>query len=308
MKAFIFTAGYGERLKPVTDTVPKPLVPVLNCPAIEWPLALLKRAGIRDVVCNLHHLGNAIEQYFEDRAAYDFNVAFSFEKEILGTGGGLKKCETLLGDDEFLVLNGDVVMDLNINALLAFHKERKSRATVVLYPHPSSTSVASVGVKNGLVADFKNFLGSGLDSGFVYTGAAVLSPEIFEYLKPEFSSIVYTAYIEFIKRNALHYFVHRGYWHDIGTAEALYRANMAMLDCKAEVARLFAPLGIQVRSISPLAAVDQDAIIEKSIIGAHTTIAKGARVVKSVVLPKARVAEDAIVHDALLWGEMNLLG
>ncbi len=308
MKAFIFTAGYGERLKPVTDTIPKPLVCVLNRPAIEWPLALLKRAGIREVVCNLHHLGNAIEQYFEDHASFGFNVAFSFEKEILGTGGGLKQCESLLGDDEFLVLNGDVVMDLDINALLAFHRQRNSKATVVLYPHPNSASIGPVGVRDDHVVDFKNFLGTGLDSGFVYTGAAVLSPEIFTYLKPEFSTIVYTAYIEFVQRNALNYFVHRGYWHDIGTAENLYRANMAMLDCKAVASKLLEPLGISITPISPRASVHPDAVVEKSVVGARTVISKGARIVQSVLLPGANVADGAIVHDALLWGEMNLLG
>lgn len=301
MKAFIFTAGYGERLRPVTDTIPKPLVPVLNRPAIEWPLSMLKRAGIEDVICNLHHLGGAIEKYFENHASYGFNVSFSFERTILGTGGGLKQCEKFLCDDEFLVLNGDVVMDLDLGALIAFHREKKSRATVVLYPHAQSASIGPVGVRGERVADFKNFLGSGLDSGFVYTGAAMLSPEIFDYLLPEFSSIVYTAYIEFIKRDALNFFVHRGYWHDIGTAEALYRANMEMLERKDEAAELLNFLDVSLQTVSPLATIHPHAIVEKSVIGAHATIGKGARVVRSVVLPESRVADDSHLHDSIFF-------
>lgn len=301
MKAFIFTAGYGERLKPLTDTVPKPLVPVLNRPAIEWSLAMLKGAGITEVVCNLHHLGDTIEQYFKDHASYGFNVTFSFEREILGTGGGLKQCENFLSDDEFLVLNGDVVMDLNLNALLTFHRKKKSRATVVLYPHPKSSFVGPVGVQNERVVDFKNFLGTGLDSGFVYTGAAVLSPEIFNFLLPEFSSIVYTAYIEFIKQDALHYFVHRGYWHDIGTADSLYCANMNMLDCKNDVARHFAPLEVSVEEISPKAIINSSACIEDSIIGADAVIARGARIIRSVVLPQSRVADGIFLNRSIFF-------
>lgn len=307
MKAFIFTAGYGERLKPVTDIIPKPLVPVLNRPAIEWPLAMLKRAGVNEVICNLHHLGNVIEEYFAHHASYEFNVKFSGETTILGTGGGLKKCERFLSDDDFLVLNGDVIMDLDIAALLDFHAQKKSRATVVLYPHSQSALIGPVGVRGERVADFKNFLGTGLDSGFVYTGAAVLSPEIFNYLVPEFSSIVYTAYIEFIMQDALNYFVHRGYWYDIGTARALFDANMELLRQKDAVVHLFASLGVDINPISPRAIVHHDAIVEDSVIGDCARVGGSAHVRCSVVLPDSQIAAGEIVYDALVYGEKNLL-
>ncbi|MCX7680138.1 MAG: sugar phosphate nucleotidyltransferase, partial [Spirochaetes bacterium] len=191
MKTFIFAAGFGERLRPITATIPKPLVPVLNRPAIEWSLALAKKAGIRHVICNLHHLPDEIERFFYNYL-HVFTVTFSREPMILGTGGGLKKCEKLIGDEEFLLLNSDVIMNLDVEALLQYHRKLNSRATVVLYKHPNASEIAKVAVRDGKVIDFKNFLKTNSKSEYIYTGVAVLSPEIFLYLEEHYSSIVYT--------------------------------------------------------------------------------------------------------------------
>jgi mannose-1-phosphate guanylyltransferase len=123
VKGFILAAGYGERLRPLTDDCAKALVPVLNIPSICYSLFLLKEAGVRDVVCNLHHEGDGIVRFFEENDFFGLTIEFSEEDTILGTGGGLKKCEALLGDDDFVLINSDIVMDADLRILIDRHRE-----------------------------------------------------------------------------------------------------------------------------------------------------------------------------------------
>ncbi len=304
MKAFIFTAGYGERLRPVTDAMPKPLAPVLNAPALAWALVLCRRAGIADIICNLHHRGDDIAGFFARNGNFGFSVAFSREDPILGTGGGLKKCEKLLEGGDFIVLNGDVVMDLDIARLIDAHRSSGAIATVVLYRHPGDPTVAQVGVRGSEVVDFKNFLGTGVESGLVYTGAAVLSPAIFRYLEDGFSSVVYTAYVEIIQRRGLSFFTHGGYWHDIGSPASLHDVNMRMLEREAEVRTLMEVLpGVEVAAVSGGAAIAREALVERSVVGDGCAVGSGAVVRNSVLLPGARVAEGRVIENALVLGD-----
>ena len=304
MKAFIFTAGYGERLRPVTDAMPKPLAPVLNAPALAWALALCRRAGVNDIICNLHHRGDDIAGFFARNGNFGFDVVFSREDPILGTGGGLKKCEKLLEGDDFIVLNGDVVLDLDIARLIAAHRASGAVATVVLYRHPGDPSVAQVGVRGSEVVDFKNFLGTGVASGLVYTGAAVMSPAIFRYLEPGFSSVVYTAYVEIIRRRGLSFFTHDGYWHDIGSPASLFDVNMRMLEREAEVRKLMEVLpGMKPAAVSGGAAIAREAFVERSVVGDGCAVGSGAVVRNSVLLPGARVAEGRVIEGALIFGD-----
>src|SRR4051812_30310051 len=106
-KGMILSAGLGTRLLPITGTLPKPLVPILNIPNVVHTLDLLKRAGIKQVVLNLHHLSKQIEEYFGDGSRWGLDVRYSFESTLLGTGGGLKKAEAFFEGEPFVLANCD---------------------------------------------------------------------------------------------------------------------------------------------------------------------------------------------------------
>jgi NDP-sugar pyrophosphorylase family protein len=132
MKALVLAAGYGERLRPITETIPKPLVEIGGRPLIHYPLLLLRQAGIREVAVNVHHLADKIEAALGRGTALGLAITFSPEPVLLGTGGPLLALRDYFDNEPFLIVNGDTIMDLNLPAMIAMHRERGALVTMAL--------------------------------------------------------------------------------------------------------------------------------------------------------------------------------
>jgi len=151
VKGFILAAGFGERLRPVTDLFPKPLVPVANLPSICYALSLLAGAGITSVIVNLHYRPDAIREYFRENRDFGLDVTFSYEPEILGTGGGVANAAPLLGDGDVVVWNGDILAPLDVTSLLEAHAKRPVGATLAIAPRPRGEGTVGVGAGGDIV-------------------------------------------------------------------------------------------------------------------------------------------------------------
>jgi mannose-1-phosphate guanylyltransferase len=300
MNAFVLAAGFGTRLQPLTDTTPKPLVPVLNVPSICYTLFLLSEAGFRRAVINIHHHPDTIRRFFDLHDFGSLEIVLSEEKTILGTGGGLKKCEHLLDGEEFLLINSDIISDINLSALVAHHRSIGRGGTLVLHETPKATQIGQVGVNDGLVLDFRNMRGTGLLSQFIYTGTAMLNPEIFRYLRDEFSSIVDTGFTGLIDHEGLGFFEHRGLWQDIGTLQSFYRTNLEdnlrILQLEPRMRRL---IGMGPHMVSVLASISPDARVQHSVVGDHCTIGAGAIVEHSVLMPGTAVPPGTTIRNSI---------
>src|SRR5215469_9581130 len=132
MKALVLAAGYGERLRPITDTIPKPLVEIGGRPLIHYPLLMLRHAGIRDVAVNVHHLADKIEAALGRGQALGLDITYSPEPVLLGTGGPLLALRDYFYGEPALILNSDTIMDLDLPAMIAMHRERGAIATMAL--------------------------------------------------------------------------------------------------------------------------------------------------------------------------------
>jgi len=130
VKAMVLAAGLGTRLRPLTETLPKPLLPVAGRPLLEWNLLLLKRHGIIEVIINLHHLGEQIVRTLGDGARLGLRLAYSHEPTLQGTGGGIKQAAPFLKDGPFLVLNGDTLSECDLTTLIAAHRASGALATL----------------------------------------------------------------------------------------------------------------------------------------------------------------------------------
>src|SRR5712691_5115903 len=134
MKAMVFAAGYGTRLRPLTDRLPKAMIPVAGRPMIEYPLRLLRHYGITEIIINLHHLGEKIEEHLEDGSKLGLRITYSRERELLDTGGGLLKARPFFQDGAFAIVNSDVIIDLRLQAAIDQHRKHRAAATLILRP------------------------------------------------------------------------------------------------------------------------------------------------------------------------------
>lgn len=200
MKALVLAAGYGERLRPMTETIPKPLIEIAGRPLIHYPLLLLRQAGIREVAVNVHHFADKIEAELGRGNALGLAITFSPEPVLLGTGGPLLALRDYFGGEPFLVLNGDTIMDLDLPAMIAMHRERGSLATMALRETASPEAYSQIEVDtNGQIRrmrllinrtrgrfdHYPDTLPAELAAGlkpFMYCGALICEPVVFQFM------------------------------------------------------------------------------------------------------------------------------
>ncbi len=139
MKALVLAAGMGERLRPLTDVTPKPMLELGGHPLIHYPLAMLRSAGITEVAINVHHLAAVVQRGLGDGSALGLRITYAPEPVLLGTGGPLGSLRDFLGGNEktFVIANSDTIIDLDLRAMIAFHRDRAALATIALF-HPAN--------------------------------------------------------------------------------------------------------------------------------------------------------------------------
>ena len=211
MKAMVMAAGRGERMRPITDKLPKPLVPVAGKPLIVYHLERLAAAGVRDVVVNLSWLGDQIRAALGDGREYRLSISYSQEPaQPLETGGGIFKALPLLGPGPFLVVNGDTWSDIDYSHLAL---EDGANGRIVLVPNPTHNLRGDFGIDGDFVVDRET-------DRFTYSGVGVYRPEFFDRCSPGRFPM-----LPLLKRaiaaRVLRGEVHRGEWCDVGTPERL---------------------------------------------------------------------------------------
>lgn len=231
MKAMILAAGLGTRLRPLTATIPKPLLPVNGTPLIVWNLLLLRAGGIQDVMINVHYLGSMIEETLGDGSHWDMQISYSHESELLGTGGGLKAVEAFFEGEPFLVINGDTLIDLKVSTLLDFHGEQGGVATLVLRDDPQAEQWGAV--ESDAQDRILRINGRGFAKGSpvvaqtrMFAGMHVLHPSLLREAPIETPFSIIDSYTDALAAGSrLLGFVHAGYWSDIGTVERYTQAE-----------------------------------------------------------------------------------
>jgi NDP-sugar pyrophosphorylase family protein len=229
MRAMILAAGFGNRLRPLTNTIPKPLLPVAGTSLIVWNLLLLRRHGFREVVVNLHHLGPMIEQVVGDGSRFGVRITYSREPVILGTGGGIKQAEQHFSGEPVLVVNGDTLFELNLDSLIAFHSQRQAAATLVLRKDPEAErwGLVELGEQQRVI----RITGQGLPEKHpaeprMFAGIHILHPRLLRDVPKGKESSIIHAYVSAIERGeTVLGFDLEGYWSDVGTPERYAQAE-----------------------------------------------------------------------------------
>jgi NDP-sugar pyrophosphorylase family protein len=229
MKAMILSAGLGTRLRPLTNNLPKPLLPVANRPLIHYNLLLLKKYGITDVVINLHYHAEKMREALGNGNNLGMKITYSEEPEIMGTGGGLKKVVQFFSNRSFILINGDILVEINLDKVVEYHVKKKATATMVLREdtEPERWGVIETDPQGRI----HRILGKGDVSGekfskYMFTGIHVLEPKIFSYIPGGGCSSIIDAYIEMLQKDERVFgYVMMGYWMDLGTPERYQKAH-----------------------------------------------------------------------------------
>jgi NDP-sugar pyrophosphorylase family protein len=288
MKGMILAAGFGERLRPITKELPKPLVPLANIPIIKYNLYLLKKSGISEVIINLHYKAQDIINEIGNGKDIDMKIEYSYEASLLGTGGGIKKAQSFLGKDTCLVINCDILIDFDLNKCIEFHKRNNGIVTMILIDGGEEILVDS----KGIVIDILSLLGKNKSSfrGGKFTGIHIIEPSILKDIEENrflcINRDIYTSLISKGER-IFGYFVD-GYFMDIGTVDRYYKSNMDILNGKVKI-----PFDIEVK--------------DSLIVGRDCKIAKGAKIKNRVILgDNVSVEEGAVIENSIIWKEARI--
>jgi mannose-1-phosphate guanylyltransferase len=301
MKGFILAAGFGTRLRPITYTMPKPMVPLCNRPLIAWAVESFLAAGVRDLIVNLHHLPEPLEQFLRAEYAGRAEFHFSIEEEILGTGGGIRRVRPQLAhEEEFFLVNGDTVQFPRWDALRDARRKHDALAALTLRHPPEGDRFTPVFFDDGRVTGF----GDGSGEALMFAGSHVISTRIFELLPDrDFSGIVEHAYIPALAsgQERLAGVVDDGLWFDIGTPQRYLGASSALLAAMVQ-GELLVPEGSQVQGNS-LLHTTATGNVTRSTGGAQSVIEGDVR--DSIVWSECRIArgvtlERCVVADGVV--------
>ncbi len=220
MKGLILAAGFGTRLGNATRDLPKPLLPIGSHRLIDWPVRSLQNAGISEIVVNLHYHGDQIRSYLTD-VFPDIHFIFSVEETILGTGGGIAFARAHLQDETFVIFNADVISDIGLREVVAHHRSSGAPATMVTIADSSSKSGDVRIDESGRV---RQITGRPPSAGHfqprVFSGIHVVEPSIFDYVQPQFSSVITDFYLPLMTEGKpVSAYDHNGYWCDAGSPE-----------------------------------------------------------------------------------------
>ncbi len=219
MKAMIMAAGRGERMRPLTDMTPKPLLCANNKPLIEYHIEALVNAGIKDIVVNVAWLSEQLIQYLGDGSQFNANISVSVEQEALETGGGIVKALPILGQEPFIVINGDVFCDYDYHDLSQLDMRNKL-AHLVMVPNPDHNPEGDFGIRHNM-ATIEG-------PKYTFSGVRIFSPALFKGCVIERFSVV-PRLKEAIKQNKVSAELHEKIWLDVGTPQRLEKLQNDLL-------------------------------------------------------------------------------
>ena len=300
MQAVILVGGEGTRLRPLTVTVPKPVLPLVDRPFLVYMLEWLRRHGVDDVVMSCGFLATSVRNVLGDGSHLGLRLRFVEEPEPRGTAGALKYAEDLL-DDRFLMLNGDVLTDIDLTAQIAQHERTGAIGTLALVPVEDPTAY-------GLVRTNEDFSVNAfvekpsidqIDTNLINAGAYVLERDVLSSLERDVNISIEREVFPGLVGDGLYAYPQQGYWLDIGTPETYLQATFDILERTVKTT-VGERLGSSYLEVAPDVQAD-GRIIPPALAGGGCKVAKGARVGSQAVLGQGvKIGEDTIVESAVV--------
>ena len=319
MQAVILVGGEGTRLRPLTSTIPKPVVALVDRPMMAYMFEWLHGHGVDSVIMSCGFKATKVREVLGDGSGYGIRLRFVEEPDPRGTAGALKFAEEFL-EDRFLMLNGDVLTDLDLSAQIAQHERTGATGTLALVPVPDPSSYGLVRLRDdGAVEEFleKPSPDTVLDTNLISAGAYVLERSVLDLIAPDRSvSIEREIWPALVDQGLYGYVDEDAYWIDVGTPERYLQATFDILEGNVSTG-VVDKLGESYLSVDPSAQVRgravPPAIVGAScaigegahvgslaVLGADVRIGAGSTVERAVVLDGVRVGEDCVLRDCIV--------
>lgn len=340
MKALILAGGKGTRLRPLTVYTPKPIVPFLNRPFLLYQIEILRRAGIEDITLSLSYQPDKIEQILGDGSDYGVNLRFITEPSPMGTGGAYKFAASDIRETT-IVFNGDILTDVEISEVIEFHKSKQATATIVLAPVENPTAYGLVETDaDGKVLRFREKPKpeelAELTVNTINAGIYVLEPEVLDLIPAgENHSFEYNVFPDLLANEKAFYayILKENYWRDIGNPNSYLQGHHDFLSgrikgfdiersAKSDVSHtamvdknsfleedcIIKPNARIINSvIGKGVLVEEKAVIENSVVWAHTRVSHGAEIRGAIVGRSCHIGKNAVVSSGAVLGDKTLL-
>lgn len=332
MRAMILAAGLGTRLQPLTQMIPKPLLPLMFRPSLGCLIEQLREHGIRDIAINMHHHAAQLRDWLGDGERWGVRLHLSEEPAILGTAGGIKQVESFIADSPCLVINADIITTLNFRTLWAWHRQHQALVTMVLRPDTAARQYGAVIVDrqsqvlqiNGRPPSPSPLPGQET----IFTGIQIISPQVLEGIpQGVFSSTTADIYPSLVEQGGVYGYVDTGYWIDIGIPARYLQAHWDILDgCLGDVwlDRLDADTEVYLannlgsthhapRVIIPPVVLQHGVHIEPgarvgpyAVLGAGCSVGAKAEVRHSIALENVHIAPSATIGYSILGTDVTI--
>src|SRR5579862_3292952 len=233
MRAMILAAGVGSRLDPLTRNVPKPLVPILNRPVMEYLVDLLKQHGFDEIMVNLHYLGDKIESYFGDGSKWGVKILWEHEDKLWGDAGSVKRAEDFFQNETFLVIGGDDLTDMDLSKLLKAHRDKKALATIALslVDDPSEYGIVEMNENDRITRFLEKPKGEVIFSNTANTGVYIFEPAVLELIPRGvfylFGKQVFPLLLN--QQRPLYGHLTAAYWKDVGNLKVYQQTHIDVL-------------------------------------------------------------------------------
>ncbi len=328
MRAMVMAAGLGTRLRPLTDFLPKPMMPIANRPVLEHLLRLLHRHDVREVGINLHAEPETIRRYVGDGSALGMSVRWSHEPELLGTAGGTKKLEDFWAGETILVTSGDGLHDIDVTALLGHHRRTSALATLAVKPvsDPSSYGVVILDRDTRVRGFQEKPTRDEARSDLANCGVYVIEPELLERIPPDtvvdFGRDVWPSLVA--AGEPIYAHTTMAYWNDVGDLDALRNGilDAVLGNVRVELAGEELAPGIWAEDgcrVNAAAQVDAPVVLGRNVvveegaqirgpaaIGADSHVGRDAAIRRAVLLPGSVVPDEGLAV-AGIFGDASKL-
>ena len=313
MKAVVMAGGFGTRIQPLTNARPKPMLPVVNRPMMENTMITLRDLGITDFIVLLYFKPEVIQDYFGDGSAFGMNITYVIPDDDYGTAGAVKLAQEHIGDDNFIIISGDLVTDFDFQKIFDYHRQKASKLTITLtsVENPLEFGVV-IANEEGKIEKFLEKPSWGeVFSDTINTGIYIIEPEILDYIPKgenfDFAKDLFPLLmkegVDLIAGNA------NGYWRDVGNPDSYREAHEDIMSGRVD----FKIPGIMTQYPDGVLYSDESytldegiEVIGKVVLGKNVSIGQRSKLKNVVISNNVEIGEDSKVSNSVIWEDVNI--